>query len=315
MKDLRAVNAKVRDYQRNHHGVISRKEALALGLSDAMIQGKVRRGEWETVHRGVFRDAGAPRTPYQTLRAACVAVGDHAVVSHRSAAWLWGLVDRPPQTPDITVAHPLQHGRHARGIVRHQSNDLDESAISERHGIRTTNPLRTLVDLGAWVTAKELADAIDRAIARKLVTIPALLAEVERVGRRGRPGPGPLRRLLKQRGFIGVPHPSVLESKTQRLFLANKLPLPDCELVTGHEGGYRLDFAYPALKLAIEVDGYVWHFSPEHKRRDDARRRALTLQGWCILIYSWVEITKDPGRFVREVIEAYRIATNASQAV
>jgi hypothetical protein len=155
------------------------------------------------------------------------------------------------------------------------------------------------------VTAKELADAVDRGIARKLVTIVGILAELDRLGRRGRPGPGALRRLLKQRGFIGVPHPSVLESKTQRLFLTRRLPLPDCELVAGKEGEYRLDFAYPALKLAIEVDGYIWHFSPEHTRRDNARRNALTLQGWQILVYTWREITQEPARVAREIAEAY----------
>jgi hypothetical protein len=96
MRDLRAVNAQVRDYLRNHHGVISRKQALTLGLSDAMIQRKVRRGEWETVRRSVYRDAGAPKTDYQTLRAACLArwesrrrvpsLGRLAVGPHRSAA-------------------------------------------------------------------------------------------------------------------------------------------------------------------------------------------------------------------------------------
>jgi hypothetical protein len=142
-------------------------------------------------------------------------------------------------------------------------------------------------------------------VARRLVSIAALLAELRRLGKRGRPGVGALRELLKRRGFVGVPHPSVLESKTQRMFLTHKLPLPECELVTGKEGEYRLDFAYPALKLAIEVDGYVWHFSPEHTRRDHNRRNALTLQGWVILVYSWRDITQEPARVAREIAEAY----------
>lgn len=308
MRDLNAVEGKVREWLRAHHGVISREEALARGATHATVRAKLAHGEWEKVHTSVFRDTAVPRTEAQRLRAACLAAGPQALASHASAAWLWGLIDRPPRRPEITVPWPRQDGRHVKGIRLHQSMDIASRAVTERWTIPVTTPLRTLLDLGASVSLEELADAIDRAVAKKLVTIPALLAELERLGKRGRPGVGVLRQLLKQRGFIGVPHPSVLESKTQRLFLANKLPLPDCEVVTGHEGEYRLDFAYPALKLAIEVEGYVWHFSPEHKRRDDARRRALSLQGWCILVYSWVEITKDPGRFVREVTEAYRIA-------
>jgi hypothetical protein len=144
-----------------------------------------------------------------------------------------------------------------------------------------------------------------------MVTIPALLAVLNTMAKNGRPGIRALRQVLTERGFIGVPHPSVLESKTQRIFLTRRLPLPDCELVAGKEGEYRLDFAYPALKLAIEVDGYIWHFSPEHTRRDNARRNALTLQGWQILVYTWREITQEPARVAREIAEAYRNAQPA----
>jgi hypothetical protein len=149
---------------------------------------------------------------------------------------------------------------------------------------------------------------VDRALARRLVTIPGLLAELNRVGRRGRRGAGALRRLLKCRGFIGVPAPSVLESKTRRLFDRYRLPVPHCELKTGEDGEYRLDFAYAALKLAIEVDGYVWHFSPEHTRRDNARRNALTLQGWTVLVYTWREVTTEPARVAAEIAAAHKAA-------
>jgi very-short-patch-repair endonuclease len=70
-------------------------------------------------------------------------------------------------------------------------------------------------------------------------------------------------------------------------------------------GEYRLDFAYPELKLAIEVDGYVWHFSPEHTGRDNNRRNKLTLQGWQILVYTWREVADEPERVAREIAAAY----------
>jgi hypothetical protein len=168
-----------------------------------------------------------------------------------------------------------------------------------------TDLLRTLVDLGACVTLKELTDALDRALAKRMLTIPDLLAALKHLGKRGRPGVRALRQILKERGFIGVPHPSVLESKTQRLFVRHRLPLPHCELVTGKDGEYRLDFAYPELKLAVEVDGYVWHFSPEHTCRDNNRRNKLTLQGWQILVYTWREVVDEPERVAREIAAAY----------
>jgi hypothetical protein len=292
---------------KDHHAVISRREALKLGASDACVRAKVITGEWEEVYRGVYRDAASPKTDHQTLRAACALTAPVGVASHQSAAWLWGMTDRLPQRPVVTVPYPHHHGIRTGVVVAHRSRDLDAASVREWRRIPTTDPLRTLVDLASTVTPQALADAVDRALAKQLASIPALLGELNRLGRRGRPGAGALRRLLKERGFIGVPHPSVLESKTRRLFDQFRLPVPDCEFVT-EEGAYRLDFAYPTLKLAIEVDGYVWHFSPEHRRRDNARRNALRLQGWQIYVYNWKEITQEPARVAAEIAAAYRAA-------
>jgi hypothetical protein len=293
---------------KDHHAVISRREALQLGASDAYVRAKVITGEWEEVYRGVYRDAASPKTDHQTLRAACALTAPVGVASHESAAWLWGMTDRPPARPVVTVPYPHHHGIRASAVVAHRSRDLDAASVREWRSIPTTDSLRTLVDLAAVVTPQRLASAVDRALAKKLVSIPSLLVELNRLGRRGRPGAGVLRRLLKDRGFIGVPHPSVLESKMRRLFDQFGLPAPDCEFATGPEGEYRLDFAYPALMLAIEVDGYVWHFSPEHQQRDNSRRNALRRQGWQIYVYSWKEVVQEPARVAAEIAAAYRAA-------
>jgi hypothetical protein len=308
MRPISATDKRLRVWLKDHHGVISRGEAMKLGASDAYVRSKVVTGEWEQIYRGVYRDSASPTTDHQRLRAACALTAPVGVASHQSAAWLWGMTDRPPPRPVVTVPYQHQHGVRTGAVVVHRSQDLDAASVRQRRSIPTTDPLRTLVDLAAAVTPQQLADAVDRALANKLVSIPALLGELNRLGRRGRRGAGALSRLLKDRGFIGVPHPSVLESKAQRLFDQFGLPVPDCETVAGDEGAYRLDFAYPALKLAIEVDGYVWHFSPEHQRRDNVRRNALRLQGWQVYVYTWKDVTQEPARVAAEIAAAYRAA-------
>jgi very-short-patch-repair endonuclease len=143
---------------------------------------------------------------------------------------------------------------------------------------------------------------------------PGLAAELQRIGRRGRPGVAPLRRLLCDRGLVGAPHPSVLESKLLRLFRANRLPTPAVELVTGLDGEYRLDTAYVDLLLAIEVDGYAWHFTPEHHRRDLARRNRLQAEGWRILVYTWRDVVGDGARVAAEIAALYAALTVAAVA-
>jgi very-short-patch-repair endonuclease len=80
-------------------------------------------------------------------------------------------------------------------------------------------------------------------------------------------------------------------------------------LTTGPEGEYRLDFAFPPLKLAIEVDGYVHHFSADHARRDNARRNQLQRQGWLVLVYTWRDVVREPARVSAEIAETYQTLT------
>jgi hypothetical protein len=140
--------------------------------------------------------------------------------------------------------------------------DLDVTQTTTRRTIPVTNPLRTLVDLAATATPQTLTAAVDAALATRLVTVAGLSAELERLARRGRPGIEAFRRHLLERGFVGAPAPSVLESKMCRLLAMLNLPSPKIEFGTDADGAYRLDFAWPDVWLAIEVDGYLYHFTP-----------------------------------------------------
>ena len=114
------IEKALRTWLRNHHGVIGYSEALGLGATRSIIVSKVTRGEWERLHRGVYRDTATPRGPYQLLRAGCVATAGLGVVSHGSAAWVWGLLDRPPVTPELTVPIGAHHGRVRGDLPVHQ---------------------------------------------------------------------------------------------------------------------------------------------------------------------------------------------------
>ncbi len=279
--------------------MITRAEAVALGLSRSDIEGYLDRGTWERVHRNVYRLGGSPTNPRQNLRAACLAAGSDVVASHISAAWLWDLVERAPERPEITV--PTTWRPELTGVKIHRSRDLDLSRTIIRSGIPTTDPLRTLVDLGAVMTPPELSDIIDRSLARRLVTLQGVVAEIDRLSRRGRPGLKHVRAIVQSRGLSGAPYPSVLESRMLRLLRQYRLPAPVIELTVGPEGQYRLDFAYPDIKLAIEVDGYVWHFTPEHQRRDNLRRNWLHANGWHTLTFTWTDVTQRPQRVAADI--------------
>lgn len=302
----RHVETALRQWLGSHHGVIGSKEALRLGATPANIQSKVRRGEWARMHRGVYRDTAVPTSPCQDLRAACVATAGFAVVSHVSAAWVWGLLRQAPATPELTVLRGTRDLHARTGLTIHRSGDLAPDRAVQRNAILVTNPMRTLVDTAGVVLPHQLAEAVDNAVAAKLVAITGLEAEIRQLSRRGRPGVGVLRRHLLDRGFVGAPAPSVLEARTHRLIGGTGLPEPSVELKVGDEGELRLDIAWAAILFAVEVDGYAYHFSPEHLRRDQARRNGLERAGWTVLVYTWLDVLREPARVAREITTTHR---------
>ena len=309
------IEKRLRAWLRDHHGIISWYEARRLGATTTLIKRRLASGEWVTVHRGVYRAADTPRSPLQDLRAAAVAASGVGVISHTSAAWLWGLVDAAPTQVDLSIPAGASQGRRLKGVAVHRSTSLGAPwAVSNRQTIPVPNPLRTIVDLAGVVAPDVLTGAVDRALSSRLVTIAGLSGEIERLAKRGRPGVGPLRFHLLDRGFIGEPPASVLEAKTRRLIASTRLPLPKVEYTAGPDGEYRLDFVWVEIRLAIEVDGYVWHFSPEHKERDEGRRARLRQAGWTIRVFSWREICREPARVIREVVELFEELSSTGSA-
>jgi very-short-patch-repair endonuclease len=292
-------NPRVAHSLRTHDALILRRDALALGMTAAEVRTFLETGKWDREHWDVYRATDAPRTDRQRLRAACFGGGDAAVASHASAAWLWALVDKAPDRPEITV--PTSRIPKLQGVRVHRSCDLAASRVVRKAGIPATDALRTLVDLGAVVTPTTLTHALDRALAMRLVTVEALVVELNRLSRQGRPGPKGLRQVLADRGHIGAPSPSVLESHMLRLMVKHNLLIPSIEVVVGPNGEYRLDFADVPIKLAIEVDGYAWHSNPDQLRRDHRRRNRLHADGWHTLVFTWADVTAHPDEVAAEI--------------
>jgi len=254
------------------------------------------------VFPGVYRLVAAPTTPAQTLRAACLAT--RGVASHASAAWVWGLLAQPPALPEVTITRGQWDTRDQRVVV-HRSRDLNMEATSTRNGIPVTKPLRTLVDLAGAALPAQLTEAVDNALAQRLVTPGGLEAEIERLSRPGRGGVGVLKRHLARQGFLAAPPPTVLEAHARRLIRTTGLSSPTPELCVGEDGEYRLDLAWDHILLTVEVDGYAWHFSPEQKRRDETRRQRLRAAGWTVLVYDWHQIVSQSAVVAKEIVATY----------
>jgi hypothetical protein len=285
---------------RDQHGLVRRNQVLRLGFTPRQIQNRLASGEWQSVHPGVYRLAASRPTFEQTLLAACYATGPRSVASHSSAAWLWRLLPRTPDHPTVTVP-PGQHPR-TTSIEVHRL-DVDPARVRFRSGIPCTDPLRTLVDLAATADHQTVISAVDQGLSTRLVSGKAIEAELERRTARGRRGARPLRQILTGRGVIGAPAASVLEREVLLLLHEWDIPVTGSEVKAGPDDRYRLDLML-LEPVALEVDGYTHHWSPEAKAADEARRNELRLLGLFLLVYTWIDIRAEPRRMYREVTSA-----------
>ncbi len=258
----------------------------------------------------MFAIAGVGDSAHARLLAACLAAGPAAVASHLSAAWILGLVPRPPRRPAITV--PYGNRPRLQDVDVHRSRDLDPGRTRVSQGIPHTDPTRTISDLAGQLERQELTDVMDGALANRTVTTAGLLREAERRSAPGRRGPAQLKAVLLARGMIGGPEPSVLEARTLRLFKNSGIPVLHRELHVGPDGRYRIDFLI-APGLAVEVDGFAHHWSPEAKAHDEARRNQLRLGGMFVLVYDWRDIQFDGHRVAREIRTAQRSPLRTAQ--
>jgi very-short-patch-repair endonuclease len=302
------VEARVEQLLRRHDSVISRREALAAGLTDGGIRSRLADRRWRTASPGVYVVAGTSPTPQRRLRLAITAAGPDAAASHRSAAWLWGLLDRPPTRPTVTV--PANRRPRLPDVDLHRSHLPFDS--HERRGLPCTGAARTLIDCATVLPPPALADLVDRALASRAMTVDRLAADLDDGRFRKLPGRVALRRCLEQRGMVGGPTPSVLESRTARLLRRHHLPIPRAEVVWGDQGQYRLDFAYPTIRLVVEVDGYAWHASPEQFARDHQRRNELVAAGWTLLTYGWRDVDGASARVAAEIARVHRELSSAA---
>ena len=281
-------------------GLITWNQLLEAGLSPKQIQSRVAWGVLVPVHPSVYLVAAAPVTWEQRLLAACLAAGPSAVVSHRAAAELWEFDVPERGLVEISVARPFDP--RDRDVIRHRSTDLAPHHVTVRRGVPVTTPVRLLADIGAvvpWLTQQ----IYDAGLVRKLFTAACAERILTEVGRRGRRGVGPLRRVVDRNALGDVRPDGLLELRMARLMRDHGLPpwVFQHEVVAGGRR-FRIDFAYPRVKLAIEVDGYAHHRTKEQMQRDLDRQNVLVSLGWTLLRFTWHDVVKRPEYVAAQIL-------------
>lgn len=239
------------------HGLITRMQAQDLGMSSRAVDRRIAFGLWVRVHPGIYRLAG-PTSPHQDLKAACLWVGELAVVSHRAAANKWQLLGF--EAPIIEITTDRHRTSPSPNVILHYTNLMPAKDLARVGGFAVTSVARTLIDLGAVVGEEQIEIALDDALSRRLSSISVLENRLDEMARRGRRGVAVLRKLLESRKGGGVTK-SMLEAKLFRLIRKARLREPTRQFEVRLPNGRSawIDFAYPDRMLAIEAEGFKFH--------------------------------------------------------
>src|SRR6266511_3782412 len=160
------------------HGVVSYSQLRAAGMSQPVISKRTKASRLHRLHRGVYAVGHTNLSFEGRCMAATLALGNGAVVSHRSAAAVWGML--PAHTGSIDVTVPGDGGREKhKGIRVHRSSTLIAGVTTRRNGIAVTKPARTLRDLHRTVPQSVYQRAIRRALDLRLISSADLRREEE----------------------------------------------------------------------------------------------------------------------------------------
>jgi very-short-patch-repair endonuclease len=218
--------------------------------------------------------------------AAVLACGDGAVLSHRSAAELWGIQPRsrrlsgvggPGDEASVDVTIPVESGRARRsGIRLHRSSTLSPADCTRRAGIPVTKSARTLEDLHRVVTGKAFAAALREAEFLRLPIGDAFKPDRTR---------------------------SDLEAMFLSLVRRHRLPQPEVNVKIDR---FLVDFLWRAGWLIVEVDGWEAHRTRSAFEDDRARDARLKVLGYDVLRFTWRHVEENSAAVARTIRQLLR---------
>jgi Transcriptional regulator, AbiEi antitoxin/AbiEi antitoxin C-terminal domain len=270
------VEAAIAALAARQHGHATRAQLLALGLKPDAIKYRARTDRLIRVHAGVYAVGHRPASLVARAAAAVLACGPGAVLSHGSAASLWG-IDKRWATP-FEVSAPTPRKR--PGITTHRVTTLARADIRIHLGVRVTSPARTLLDVASRLTDAGLTRAVnDLRLAGDLKTAQ-LAAVIDRATTHA--GAPRLRAIVHD--SAAAPTRSSFEDEFRSFAQRFGLPAPEINVrIAGRE----VDALFRAERVIVELDGYRYHGGRESFERDRERDAASLEQGYATVRITW----------------------------
>ncbi|HET8566515.1 MAG TPA: type IV toxin-antitoxin system AbiEi family antitoxin domain-containing protein [Solirubrobacterales bacterium] len=298
-QELRARDRRIWALVKRQHGVVAHSQLRELGLGRSSIRWRVTSGRLHPVRRGVYAVGRPEVSPHGRWVAALLACGPGAVLSHGSAAALWGFGSEPRGLVEVSLPAGMRCRR--QGINARRRAGLGPEEVTAHEGVPVTTPIRTLIDQATRLTPSRLERAVNEADKLERVRADVLYAALD--DHSGEPGVGPLRRLLDPLHFRLSD--SELEQAMRPLAQRAGLPVPVTKTWVNQ---YEVDFFWPELGIVVEADGLRYHRTASQQRRGLERDQAHIAAGLWPLRFSHWQIAREPA-YVRKVLR--RVAARA----
>jgi hypothetical protein len=274
------------------HGVLSYGQLRELGFSKGHIARAQEAGRLQRLHRGVYAVGHAPLSDRARATAALLVFPGTAVLSHRSAAWLWGLIPTAPREAEVTLA---ARGNRRPGLRIHRVWSLADEERTTYEELPVTSVARTLVDLAGSTSGRELSRVVDRARRRGKLDLAAIdRALGRRSGSFGRERLREVLRLYRQPAFD--------RARSELLFLdaihdvGLSVPKINCWVEK-----WEIDAYWEAERFAVEVDGWETHGSRDAFESDRLRQEDLKLAGIDSIRITARRIEQEPQAVARRL--------------
>ncbi|HYN29453.1 MAG TPA: DUF559 domain-containing protein [Dermatophilaceae bacterium] len=273
----------------------TRQQGLASGLTDRAMRRTCTR-----LFTGVYVAGSTPVTPLVLARAALLLAPEGAVVADSTAARLWG--GAVPHDPLLRVVVGPRSSMDVRGIAARRSQGVEQVFHA---GVRVTSPEQTFVDLAARLPLVDLV-VLGDSLLRAGVTTRA------RLGSAAAASSAPGCRLARAAAALVRDRvDSPMETRLRLLLVLAGVPEP----VVNHElrdadgrVRFRLDLAFPDVRVAVEYDGRQHAESPQQWRWDIRRREYLDAHGWRLVVVLAPDVFATPGATLDRVVDALRTA-------
>jgi hypothetical protein len=285
-------------------GVLSLEQLRRLDLTQRAAAYRADEGRLHRVHRATYAVGHRALGRVGELRAALLACGEGAVVSHGTAAALWGLRDQWPVLIDVTV--PQQRGRKIDGIRCRRCRYPLATEVAMHEGVRCTTPARTLVDLAGMLGDPSLRKAVERAAVLKLLDLPALDGSLQAAqGRRGILALEAIAAEWRSEDGAAPDVRSDFEALVLPRLLAMGIPRPGCNVPLRPQGERLVvDFLWDERRLVVETDGRETHATPVAFQRDRRRDQLLVADGYRVVRVTWNQIHRERDAVVGRIRSA-----------